>query len=418
MSAKTRVIVVGGGAAGYFGAITAAEKLGEGGEVTIYEATAHPLAKVRVSGGGRCNVTHHCFEPRELVKRYPRGGRELLGAFHRWQPRDMVAWLAERGVETKVEEDGRMFPVSDDSATIVDCLMTAAEKSGVRLISPMGVRQVERAGKDASAGFWLTLTDGSGVRCERLLIATGGNRSSAGFAIAEALGHAIEPLLPSLFTFHIDDARLIGLSGVAVENAATAVPGTKLRESGPLLITHWGLSGPAILKLSAWGARELAARNYEFPLTVNFAPPHTRESLLHELAAVREKNPRKQITTWSPIPIPQRLWERLVGAAGIAATTPWTGVGNGALGTLASQITAAEFKVVGKSLFKEEFVTCGGVRLSEVDFRTMESRLCPGVHFAGEVLDIDGITGGFNFQAAWTTGWIAGSAMAQAAAPS
>ncbi len=415
MSAKTRVIVVGGGAAGYFGAITAAEKLGETGEVTIYEATAHPLAKVRVSGGGRCNVTHSCFEPRELVKRYPRGGRELLGAFHRWQPRDMIAWLAERGVETKVEEDGRMFPVTDDSATIVNCLMTAAEKAGVRLISPMGVRQVERAGKEASAGFWVTLTDGSGVRCERLLIATGGNRSSAGFAIAEALGHAIEPLLPSLFTFHIDDARLIGLSGVAVENATTSVPGTKLRESGPLLITHWGLSGPAILKLSAWGARELAARNYEFPVTVNFAPPHTRESLVRELAAIREKNPRKQITTWSPIPIPQRLWERLVGAAGIAVATPWTGVGNSALGTLASQITAAEFKVVGKSLFKDEFVTCGGVRLSEVDFRTMESRPCPGLHFAGEVLDIDGVTGGFNFQAAWTTGWIAGSAMGQPA---
>jgi len=408
---KTRVIVIGGGAAGFFGAISAAEALGADGEVTIYEATAHPLAKVRVSGGGRCNVTHHCFEPRELVKRYPRGGRELLGAFHRWQPRDMIAWLAERGVETKVEEDGRMFPVTDDSATIVNCLTAAAAKAGVRVVTPMAVRSVERAGA-AGNDFWVTLSDGSNARCERLLIATGGNRSSVGFTVAEALGHTIEPLVPSLFTFHIDDSRLIGLSGVSAPNVTTSVPGTKLRESGPLLITHWGLSGPAILKLSAWGARELATRNYEFPLTVNFASPHTRESMIKELMSVREKNPRKQIATWSPIDVPQRFWEKLVAAAGIQPTTVWTGIGNTALNALAGQLTAAEFKVVGKSLFKDEFVTCGGVKLSEVDFRSMESRKCPGLHFAGEVLDVDGVTGGFNFQAAWTTSWIAGQAMA------
>jgi predicted Rossmann fold flavoprotein len=407
----TRVIVIGGGAAGFFAAIACAEKLGAAGEVTIYEATAHPLAKVRVSGGGRCNVTHACFEPRDLVQRYPRGGRELLGAFHRWQPRDTIAWFAERGVETKTEPDGRMFPVTDDSATVVDCLMRSAERGGVRLVTSMGVRKVEAVGSGESPSFWVTLTDGTGVRCERLLLATGGNRASAGFAIAQALGHAIEPLVPSLFTFHIDDARLIGLSGVAVEDVVATIDGTKLRETGPLLITHWGLSGPAILKLSAWGARELAARNYEFPLTINFAPPHTRESLLRELTEVREKNPRKQITTWSPLAMPQRLWERLVISSGIAASVPWNRVGNAALMTLATQITSAHFRVGGKSLFKEEFVTCGGVRLSEVDFRTMESRICPGLYFAGEVLDIDGITGGFNFQSAWTTGMIAGTAM-------
>jgi predicted Rossmann fold flavoprotein len=408
MADKRRVIVVGGGAAGFFAAIACAEKLGASGEVTIYEATANPLAKVRVSGGGRCNVTHACFEPRELVKRYPRGGRELLGAFHRWQPRDTVVWFTARGVELKTEEDGRMFPITDDSTTILGCLNAAAEKAGVRVCTSLGVRTVEAAG----GGFWLTLTDGSNVRCEKLLLATGGNRASAGFTIAERLGHTIEPLVPSLFTFHIDDARLIGLSGLAVENVAVSVPGTKLRETGALLVTHWGLSGPAILKLSAWGARELAARNYEFPLTVNFAVPQNREALLRELETVRAKNPRKQITTWSPLPMPQRLWERLVTSAGLAATTPWSGVANAALAQLATQLTAAEFKVVGKSLFKEEFVTCGGVRLSEVDFRRMESRLCPGLHFAGEVLDIDGVTGGFNFQAAWTTGTIAGEAMA------
>ena len=415
MSGKISVVIVGGGAAGFFAAIACAEKLGARGEVTLYEATAHPLAKVRVSGGGRCNVTHACFEPRELVKKYPRGGRELLGAFHRWQPRDMIAWLAERGVETKTEEDGRMFPVTDDSATIVDCLTTAAEKAGVRLVTSMGVRKAERTNRNGEPpSFWITLTDSSGVRADRLVLATGGNRSSAGFMIAEALGHTIEPLVPSLFTFHIDDARLVGLSGVAVENAAVSVPGTKLRTDGPMLVTHWGLSGPAILKLSAWGARELAAQNYEFPLVVNWAPPHTRESLTRELAGVREKNPRKQIATWSPLAMPQRLWERLVTSAGITAVTPWAQVGNAALGVLATQLTAAELKVVGKSLFKDEFVTCGGVRLSEVDFKTMESRLCPGLHFAGEVLDIDGVTGGFNFQSAWTTGWLAGLAMGAA----
>ena len=435
MPEQRRVIIVGGGAAGFFAAIACAERLGAAGEVTIYEATAHPLAKVRVSGGGRCNVTHACFDPRELARRYPRGGRELLGAFHRWQPRDTVDWFATRGVEIKTEADGRMFPVTDSSATVVDCLMRAAEQAGVRLVSSMGVRKVEafdsappkpvepeagvprqpadasRARRTPGSTFWVTLTDGSGVRCERLLLATGGNRSSAGFTIAHALGHTIEPLVPSLFTFHIDDSRLIGLSGVSVEDAVASVTGTKLRENGPLLITHWGLSGPAILKLSAWGARELAARNYTFPLQVNFVPPHSRETLTAELGRVRESNPRKQITTWSPLALPQRLWERLVTSSGIPGNVPWTSVGNTALARLSAQITAAEFAVVGKSLFKDEFVTCGGVRLSEVDFRTMESRIRPGLHFAGEVLDIDGVTGGFNFQSAWTTGMIAGQAM-------
>ena len=419
MDEAMRVVVIGGGAAGFFGAIACAEHLAGRGSVTLFEATAHPLAKVRISGGGRCNVTHSCFDPRELVKRYPRGGRELLGAFHRFQPRDTIAWFAERGVELKTEEDGRMFPVTDDSATIVECLTRAAEKAGVKVVTSLGVRTVERSSAGTSGStFWITLTDGSELRCEKLLIATGGNKASAGLVIAQKLGHTIEPPVPSLFTFHIDDRRLEGLSGVSVENVTVAVAGTKLKESGPLLITHWGMSGPAILKLSAWGARELAKVNYEFPLVVNWTGTHTRDSLVRELTAVREKNPKKHVTTWSPLAMPQRLWERLVTASGVVATTPWAQVGNAALGKLATDLTMAEFRVVGKSLFKDEFVTCGGVRLSEVDFKTMESRVCAGLHFAGEVLDIDGVTGGFNFQAAWTTGWIAGRAASGAEAPS
>ena len=406
-----RVVIVGGGAAGFFAAIACAEENPQAA-VTLYEATAHPLAKVRISGGGRCNVTHACFEPRELVKRYPRGGRELLGAFHRWSPRDTIAWFAARGVELKTEADGRMFPVTDDSATIVEALTQAAAKAGVEVRTSLGVRKVESVGTAAAPAFWLTLTDNTELRCDRLLLATGGNRSSAGLTIAAALGHTIEPLAPSLFTFHIDDKRLVGLSGISVENVVTSVPGTKLKEAGPLLITHWGLSGPAILKLSAWGARELAAANYEFLLRVNFVPPHSRESLLQEFATVRGEHPRKQLATWNPLGLPARFWERLLTTVGIAPATQWAGVANAALGALAAQLTGAEFQVVGKSMNKEEFVTCGGVRLREVDFKTMESRLCPGLHFAGEVLDIDGITGGFNFQSAWTTGWLAGQAMA------
>ncbi len=410
------IIIAGGGAAGFFAAIACAEA-DPAAEVTLFEATAHPLAKVRVSGGGRCNVTNVCQEPRELVKNYPRGARELLGPLTRFGPRETVAWFAARGVALKAEPDGRMFPVTDSSATIVECLMNAAQKAGVKLVTVRGVRKVERVARDGGPpDFWLTLTDGSGVRCDRLLLATGGNKSSVGLTIAEALGHTIEPPVPSLFTFHCDDARLVGLSGVSVENAAVAVhgakPGDKLRAGGPLLVTHWGLSGPAILKLSAWGARELHTAGYAFTLALNWVAPRTLEQTRAALAAERTAHARRQVATANPFGLPARLWERLLASARIPPDAQWAGVGNAALGALASQLAEGEFAVVGKSMNKEEFVTCGGVRLREVDFATMESRICPGLHFAGEVLDIDGVTGGFNFQSAWTTGWHAGRAMA------
>jgi predicted Rossmann fold flavoprotein len=406
---ERQISVVGGGAAGFFGAIAAAEAAPTA-RVTLYEATAHLLAKVKISGGGRCNVTHHCFEPRELAKRYPRGGRELMGAFSRFQARDTVEWFESRGVPLKVEEDGRMFPTTDDSQTIIDCLLGAARRAGVVIRTQCGVKAVERLG--AGAGFRLTLTTGEVVLTDRLLLATGGNKSNAGFEFARACGHTIEPPVPSLFTFHIDDPRLKDLAGVSVEEAATAVPGTALKEHGPMLVTHWGLSGPAVLKISAWGARLLAERDYRFALRVNWAPRFNLETARAELERARAAEPRKQVTTWCPLGVPLRLWERLVAAAGIETSTPWARLGNAPLRALAAQVTEAEFAVSGKSLFKDEFVTCGGVRLSEVDFKTMESRLAPGLHFAGEMLDIDGVTGGFNFQAAWTTGWHAGRAMA------
>jgi len=408
---QRQIIVAGGGAAGFFAAIACAEA-DPGCAVTICEATAHLLSKVKVSGGGRCNVTHACFDPRELAKRYPRGHRELLGAFHRWQPRDTVEWFEQRGVALKAEEDGRMFPVTDNSQTIVDCLEGAARKAGVQVRLRTGLKSVERAG----AGFAVTLTSGEIVSCDRLLLATGGNSTNAGFEIARQFGHTIEPPVPSLFTFHIKDPRLEGLSGVSVEEAVTAVRGTTLKERGPLLVTHWGMSGPAILKLSAWGARLLHDCDYKFTLLVNWAPAFTAETARAELEKARASNPKKQAGTWCPVGLPLRLWEKLLGAAGIPPVTQWAVVSGAALRALAGQICEGEFAVSGKSMFKEEFVTCGGVRLSEVDFKTMGSRLVPGLHFAGEVLDIDGVTGGFNFQAAWTGGWLAGRALAGGAA--
>jgi predicted Rossmann fold flavoprotein len=401
--------IAGGGAAGFFAAIACAEA-NPSAQVALYEATAHLLAKVRISGGGRCNVTHACFEPRDLVGYFPRGGRELLGPFHRWQPRDTMAWFTERGVELKTEKDGRIFPVSDDSATIVDCLSRAAVKAGVKIHTGMGVKHADRT--PTESGYRITLTNGDVVTCGRLLLATGGGRSSAGFTIAQSLGHAIEPPVPSLFTFHSGDPRIRSLEGLSAPDVIAGVGGTRLTARGPLLVTHQGVSGPAILKLSSWAARELAALDYRFILNLNWVGGQTAAQVAVALNEARTAHPKRQIASGNPMGLPARLWERLVAAAGIVPETIWTSVSNAALNALAAQLAAGEFAVSGKSMNKEEFVTCGGVRLGEVDFKTMESKICPGLYLAGEVLDIDGLTGGFNFQAAWTTGWLAGQAMA------
>jgi predicted Rossmann fold flavoprotein len=406
------IAVIGGGAAGFFSAIAAAES-NPLARVTIFEATLHPLAKVRISGGGRCNVTHACFEARELVKRYPRGSRELIGPLNRFGPRETVAWFQSRGVELKTEKDGRMFPTTDDSGTIVDCLQGTARAASVALRLRTSVREM---GKGDDGRFSLTLGDGSHERVDRVIIATGGTKVAGGFVLAESVGHTIETLAPSLFTFQIDDERLRGLEGLAVPDAEASVPGTKLVEHGPLLVTHWGLSGPAILRLSAWGARELAAQQYHFTARIAWTGDSNEERVRAKLNAARGELARKQIHNANPVGLPGRLWERLVASAGIPKETIWTSLPKPALAALAKAVAGSEFQVTGKSTNKEEFVTCGGVRLKEVDFKTMESRACPGLHFAGEVLDIDGITGGFNFQSAWTTGYLAGSA-AGAAVP-
>jgi predicted Rossmann fold flavoprotein len=404
-----RIAIVGGGAAGFFAGIAAAETNREA-RVVIFEATPQVLTKVRISGGGRCNVTHACWEPRELVKRYPRGARELIGPLNRFGPRDTVAWYEARGVELKAEADGRMFPTTDDSGTIVDCLRHAVAEAAVEVRTRTAVKAVERV---ETGGFRLTLGDGDVQRFDVVILTTGGNRAAGGHELAASLGHTIEPLAPSLFTFQIEDARLQGIEGLAVPEAEVWVPGTKLRERGPVLVTHWGLSGPGILRLSAWGARELAEQDYHFEVRVAWAGEANVERVRARLVEARGALGRKQVGNANPWALPGRLWERLVKAAGVAADTTWNNLPKAGLTKLTEAVAGSAFRVTGKSMNKEEFVTCGGVRLREVDFKTMQSRLCPGLFFAGEVLDIDGITGGFNFQSAWTTGWLAGQAAGQ-----
>ena len=406
-----RVAVIGGGAAGYFGAIACAEQH-ENVEVTIFEGTRQPLYKVGISGGGRCNITHHCFEPEVLAKGYPRGSRELLGAFRRFQPRDTVAWFARRGATLKAEEDGRMFPVTDLSATIIDCLQKSAANAGVVVRTGARVVSVRRIDDMARSQIELEFKDGERLRFDRVLLATGS--SPQGYKFAEMLGHKIVPCVPSLFTFSIKDPWLTQLSGLsfpAVRLTLLTEGKKRLEQTGPVLITHWGLSGPAVLKLSAFGARQLFASRYQADLLVNWISDHDVNSLLAEFHAYREQHPKRVVMTGSLLPLPRRFWERIVSLADVDKSVTWSHCTRAAMKQIATELTEGRFRIVGKGEFKDEFVTCGGVDLREVDFRTMESRICPGLFFAGEILDIDGITGGYNFQSAWTTGWIAGRSM-------
>jgi predicted Rossmann fold flavoprotein len=403
---RKQIVIAGGGAAGFFAAIACARANREC-EVSIFERSSQFLSKVRISGGGRCNVTHALFEPREFTARYPRGERALISPFHRFSADDTAAWFEERGVRLKTEEDGRMFPVTDSSATIIDCLLAEAKAVGVRLLTRKGIEAARVRGE---GGFDLKLTDGESIACDRLLLATGGCRSIGGVELARSLGHTIEPPVPSLFSLHVAAPWLRSLPGISVSEVELSVE--KLRERGPLLVTHNGISGPAVLRLSAWGARILHAMNYRFALRVNWIPEMKEAALRSEFKSRRQTQSNRRVIN-SPVGgIPTRLWEKLVSNAGISRETIWTSLTRAGMNELVRQLHATELEVDGKSLNKDEFVTCGGVDLREINFKTMESRITPHLYIAGELLDIDGITGGFNFQAAWTTGWIAGHAMA------
>jgi predicted Rossmann fold flavoprotein len=401
-----RIVVAGGGAAGFFGAIAAAEKNPQV-SVVLLEKGAHLLAKVRISGGGRCNVTHACFDPRELSHRYPRGGKALIGPLTRFGPEETVAWFGSRGVKLKTEADGRMFPVTDSSHSVIECLTQAAEKAGVKVITQSGIHSVVTR---QDGGFVLKLSTGADLECDRLLWATGG--CGQGPHPLTALGHRLTPPVPSLFTFHLAEDWIRSLAGLSIQDAKIKVPGLQLEERGPILFTHEGLSGPAVLRLSAWGARPMHGQNYRFPLSLDWLPGESPEKTRQEIQSRRQLQGAKTLyrSGWSPLP--SRLWEQLCSSAGIPPEERWSKCSREKEILLLKELHETNLAVVGKSMNKEEFVTCGGIPLKEVDLKTMASRKVPGLYFAGETLDIDGITGGFNFQAAWTTAWIAGQSIA------
>lgn len=400
------VVVIGAGAAGFYGAITCAASNPKC-RVILLEKTRAILSKVKISGGGRCNVTHACFEPATLIQNYPRGSKELLGPFTRFGPKEVIRWFEEKGVPLKVEGDGRMFPVTDSSETIIQCLTSEAKALNVQLMPEKGVLDCVKENNR----FQLSLTNGETLFCDKILVASGGTFRSIQPWL-EKLGHTFSPAVPSLFTFNIPGSPLKELSGISVPLAHLTIAHTDLQSTGPLLMTHWGFSGPAVLKLSAWGARVLHDMNYKGVLQVNWMAKETKESLKGALERFKLIHPTKQVATDSPFPLPKSLWKALIELALISAETKWANLSKGQMQKIIDTLHSSSFQIDGKSTYKEEFVTCGGVKLKEVNFKTMESRLCPNLHFAGEVLDIDGITGGFNFQAAWTTSFLAGQAMA------
>lgn len=403
---KKRLLVIGGGAAGFFCAVNAA-RMNPALEVIIAEKSSKLLSKVRVSGGGRCNVTHSCFSIAEMIKKYPRGEAFLKKAFHHFFTTDTIAWFKERGVELKTEADGRMFPVSNSSETIVDCLMKEANRYSVEILMNREVFELSMVNSQYAIKF----KDDSKLVANFVCIAAGGYPRLVQFDWLKKLGHSIEEPVPSLFTFNMPGNSITALMGVSVKEAAVKITGSKLNSSGPLLITHWGMSGPAILKLSAYGARELAKANWHFKIIINWLPSYNEQSLKEKMQQLRFNIASQKIINRNPFELPQRLWEYLLQQSGINENLRWADLPAKEQNKLIKNCCAQEFEVKGKTTFKEEFVTAGGISLNEVDHNTMESKIAPNLFFAGEVLDIDGITGGFNFQNAWTTGWIAARAM-------
>lgn len=401
-----KVVVVGGGAAGFFAAINAKE-MNPGLDIVILEKGKEVLQKVKISGGGRCNVTHACFEPKELVKFYPRGEKELLGPFHQFMTGDTFEWFEQRGIPLKIESDNRVFPESNSSQTIVDCFIKTTENLGIEVRKNCGVLTVEKAN-----GQWKVSTKDQDFFCDKLVMAAGSSKKV--WDLTETLNHTIVSPVPSLFTFNIKDARIKGLLGISVPNASVRLLDTKLEAFGPLLITHWGLSGPAILKLSAFGARILAEKHYDYKVEINWLSRPT-DKIQNVLINLKKKQPRKQVMLRSPFEeIPKRLWERFVLFSGIKDTQNWADLSHAQIENLSNQITKCVFQANGKSTFKEEFVTAGGIDLKEINFKRFESKLHNNLFFIGEILNIDAVTGGFNFQNAWTGGWLCAKALADA----
>ncbi|MEO8760463.1 MAG: NAD(P)/FAD-dependent oxidoreductase [Bacteroidia bacterium] len=402
-----QVIIIGGGAAGFFAAINAAELHPEA-NIIILEKSNKLLAKVLVSGGGRCNVTHACFENSLLVKNYPRGEKELRSAFNRFTIEDTIAWFKQHGVTLKTEDDGRMFPTTDNSETIANCLLQAANDLNIKIKTSVSVKEINI---NTDKTFSLKTDTDYNPQCDKLIIASGGNPKNENYNWLHKVGHTIIPPVPSLFTFNIPNNEITKLMGISVQNAQLKIGNTKLETEGPLLITHWGLSGPAILKASAWGARILHDLNYDFTAIVNWVPIYREEALRDLLLQQKSNNATKNIGGNSPLEIPKRLWEFFLQKTIIDETSKWADISKKQINALVNVLLNDTYQVKGKTTFKEEFVTCGGISLKEIDFTTMQSKLVPNLFFAGEVLDIDGVTGGFNFQNAWTTGWIAANGL-------
>lgn len=398
MSEQLKVAIIGGGAAGFFSALSVAQHHPDA-SVVIFEKTSKLLSKVKVSGGGRCNVTNACFSESQLSKKYPRGGKQLKKAFSIFQASDTVEWFESRGVKFKTEEDNRMFPITDSSHTIINCLMREAEKTGIEIRLRTAVNKIESVARGV-------LLDSE--EFDKVIVATGGSPKLVGFEWLSKLGHKIVPPVPSLFTFNIPNNSVKRLMGVVVKDAIVRIQGTKLSHQGPVLITHWGMSGPAVLKLSAWGARDLEDMEYQFKIQVNWTAVANEVEvnvLLDE--ALIDIRKRKMVNA-CPFDIPKKFWVYLLEKSGLNPDSQWLELGKKGRNKLINNLLNDIYEVKGKTTFKEEFVTCGGVDLSDVDFKTMQSRVFPGMYFAGEVLNVDGVTGGFNFQAAWTTGFIAG----------
>jgi len=405
---KKKLIVIGGGAAGFFCAVNAARMNSEL-EVLIFEKSNKLLSKVSVSGGGRCNVTHACFDILEMSKKYPRGGNFVKKTFHQFFTTDTISWFEERGVKLKTEKDGRMFPVTDSSQTIINCLLNEAQQYGVKILMKTEVKTIVKE----EHSFKLEISNDESLTADYICIASGGYPKASMFKWLTNLGHSVEEPVPSLFTFNMPKHPITKLMGVSVPNATVRVIGTKLIQSGPLLITHWGLSGPAILKLSAWGAKEFASKGYNFSILVNWLTDYTEQQLAEKIQSIRFEIASQKISNKNPFYLPQRLWDFILESSGVKTDTRWADLPSKEQNKLIKNLCAAEFNVKGKTTFKEEFVTAGGIKLNEIDHNTMMSKVVPNIFFAGEILDVDGVTGGFNFQHAWTSGFVAGKSLAQ-----